>query len=327
MENGKFVSESLVSTIIPVHNRGEMLREAVQSVLNQTWRPIEIIIVDDGSTDDTPHVAEALAAQHPDIIRVLHQQNAGPGLARQAGLEAARGEFVQFLDSDDLLMPDKFGLQVHGLLNDPEAGISYGLTLARDESTGTSVSTHGTEQMHRDIFPAVLKARLWHTITPLYRRSVCEAIGPWADLRLLEDWDYDCRAGLLGTKLHYCPEALAVHRYHGGEHAGLAWQRDLNAMRDWASAVERVFGYARQADVSIDSEEMQHFARVTFRLSRQCGAAGLGAESRRLFNLALQASGEKRKDGLDFRMYEMAAALMGWTAIGRLSDWLDKARR
>src|ERR1700741_3904714 len=94
------VRASLVSTVIPVYNRAAMLREAVASVLAQTWRPIEIIIVDDGSTDETAAVAEELAAGNPGIIRVLRQANAGPGAARQVGLEASSGEFVQFLDSD-----------------------------------------------------------------------------------------------------------------------------------------------------------------------------------------------------------------------------------
>ena len=107
--------ENLVSTIIPVYNRSAMLREAVASVLAQSWRPIEIIIVDDGSSDDTVHVAEDMKSQHPEITHVLRQKNAGPGVARQTGLNVARGEFVQFLDSDDLLLPSKFELQISGL--------------------------------------------------------------------------------------------------------------------------------------------------------------------------------------------------------------------
>ncbi|MBI1284707.1 MAG: glycosyltransferase [Thiobacillus sp.] len=318
---------ALVSTIIPVYNRGAMLREAVQSVLDQTYRPIEIIIVDDGSTDDTPQVAEALAMQYPDVVRVLRQENAGPGMARQAGLEVSRGEFIQYLDSDDLLMPNKFSLQVEGLSNDQEAGISYGLSLARDELSGASATTHGTERKHRNIFPAILRARLWPTATPLYRRSVCENIGPWANLRLLEDWDYDCRAGLLRIRLQYCSELLVIIRRHGSGHAGLAWQRDPNAMRDWVAAVERIFQYAKQANVPVDSEEMQHFARSLFLLSRQCGAAALAQTSRHLFELAQQASGSARSRGLDFRLYRLAASIVGWTMMGRLSGWLDKARR
>ena len=97
----------LVTTIIPVYNRPCFLREAVASVLAQTYRPIEIIIVDDGSGPETVAVCEELAAAHPEI-RILHQENAGPGAARERGRLAARGEFIQYLDSDDRLLPEKF---------------------------------------------------------------------------------------------------------------------------------------------------------------------------------------------------------------------------
>ena len=106
--------EGLVSTIIPVHNRPALLREAVASVLAQTYRPIEIIVVDDGSTDETGREAEALAEAHPEV-HAIHRENGGPGAARETGRLAARGEFIQYLDSDDLLLPTKFELQVAGL--------------------------------------------------------------------------------------------------------------------------------------------------------------------------------------------------------------------
>ena len=82
-----------------------MLREAVASVLRQTYRPIEIIIVDDGSTDETTRVADELASTYPFEVRALHVLNGGPGWAREAGRQVARGEFIQYLDSDDLLWP------------------------------------------------------------------------------------------------------------------------------------------------------------------------------------------------------------------------------
>ena len=106
--------EGLVSTIIPVHNRPALLREAVASVLAQTYRPIEIIIVDDGSTDETGTRSGGLGGSHSEV-RTIHRENGGPGAARETGRLAARGEFIQYLDSDDLLLPIKFELQVAGL--------------------------------------------------------------------------------------------------------------------------------------------------------------------------------------------------------------------
>src|SRR5262249_49487954 len=119
--------EGLVSTIIPVHNRAALLREAVGSVLAQIYRPIEIIIVDDGSNDETGSQADALAEAHPEV-RVIRRENGGPGAARETGRLASRGEFIQYLDSDDLLLPTKFKLQVGGLRQHRDCGVSYGKT-------------------------------------------------------------------------------------------------------------------------------------------------------------------------------------------------------
>ena len=91
----------LVSVIIPVYNRPTMLLDAVDSVVQQTHRPIEIIIVDDGSTDTTLEVAQKLSTDNQ-FITTISIENSGPSMARQCGLELANGEFIQYLDSDDL---------------------------------------------------------------------------------------------------------------------------------------------------------------------------------------------------------------------------------
>src|SRR5258705_4835234 len=95
----------LVSIIIPVFNRAAMLREAVASVVAQTYRPIEIIIVDDGSTAETARAVDDFGEQNPNEILVVHQDNTGPGLAREAGRQLAKGAFIQYLDSYDILLP------------------------------------------------------------------------------------------------------------------------------------------------------------------------------------------------------------------------------
>lgn len=98
----------LVSCVVPVFNGAPFLVDAVASIEAQTWRPIEIIIVDDGSTDGTPDVIGAMGTR----VRALRQENAGPAAARNAGLRMARGEFVAFLDSDDEWLPHKLGMQI-----------------------------------------------------------------------------------------------------------------------------------------------------------------------------------------------------------------------
>jgi len=316
--------EDMVSTIIPVYNRSEMLREAVESVLTQTWRPVEIIIVDDGSTDDTAQAAEELKAKHPDNIRVLRQRNAGPGVARQLGFELSRGEFIQFLDSDDLLMPRKFELQVQGLRKDTEAGISYCYCLEQRGTGGEPVVTHGTELRHRYIFPAALKERIWPTLAPLYRRSVCEAIGPWSPRRILEDWDYDCRAGVLGVRLHYCEDVLALIRIHSGTHAGLEWQKDEHALRDYVGAYLDILAYAKAAEIPMQSLEMQSFVRSLFFMARTAGKHGLSREAQQLF---ASARSNAIDPGWDYRLFHIATTLVGWKWASHLAETTRRLRK
>lgn len=122
------INPGLVSTIIPTYNRPAMLREAVASVLEQTYRPIEIIISDDGSGPEARAAADELQRTHPDIVQVTYNKNQGAGPAREAGRQKARGEFIQYLDSDDLLLPGKFEVQVAALHEKPYCGIAYGWT-------------------------------------------------------------------------------------------------------------------------------------------------------------------------------------------------------
>ena len=106
----------LVSVIIPTYNRAHFLMEAMESVLGQTYRPIELIVVDDGSTDNTREVVEEWNQKRPRNnafeLRYFYQENYGPQAARNFGLIESRGEYIQLLDSDDLLSPWKLSCQV-----------------------------------------------------------------------------------------------------------------------------------------------------------------------------------------------------------------------
>jgi glycosyltransferase involved in cell wall biosynthesis len=309
----------LVSTIIPVFNRPAMLREAVTSVLEQTHRPIEIVIVDDSSTDDTPLVIAALAAQHPEV-RSIRIPNGGPGLAREAGRTAARGEYIQYLDSDDLLMPLKFELQVKALEEQPDCGVAYGVTRYRDAADNEIACTwKEANQIQQTILPSFLVARWWETATPLYRKSVCDAAGPWTGLRLEEDWEYDCRVGALGTRLAYVDEVVAEHRDHSDGRLSRGSGADPARLRDRARAHELIASHARRAGVPIEAPEFQRFARELFHIARQCGAAGLSDEAKRLVVLARSIA-----PSADMRIYELAARLAGWRFAGRAAAWIER---
>jgi glycosyltransferase involved in cell wall biosynthesis len=320
-------SPRLVSTIIPVYNRPDLLQEAVASVLAQSHRPIEVIVVDDGSTDGTPAVCAALERAEAQMVRSVRIPHAGPGPAREAGRSLARGAYIQYLDSDDLLHPLKFERQVAALETHPATGVAYCKT--REYALGTpavDIAVARTGECLDALFPHLLSGRCWYTPSPLFRRAVCDAVGPWLSLGQEEDWEYDARLGALGTALVWCPEFLADVRHHEGARAGGSSQRDPAKMRWRARAHVLIYEHARRFGVGSDSVHMQRYARELFLLSRQCGAVGLPTESRALFELARQASGQPRAHGLDFRCYRLMAAVLGWSTTGRLACWSDRFR-
>jgi glycosyltransferase involved in cell wall biosynthesis len=311
----------LVSIVVPVYNRGAMLREAVASALAQTYRPIEIIVVDDASTDDTPRVIETLASAHAEV-RSVRRANGGPGLARESGRLEARGDFVQYLDSDDLLLPRKLELQVAALRARPECGVAYGI-VCYSNAAGEEIvcDWKPANQIVDTLFPSLLVARWWETVSPLFRKSVTDAVGPWTSLRLEEDWEYDARVAALGVKLAYVGDVVAEHRDHGEGRLSRGAPLDPARLRDRAAAHELIASHARRGGVPRDAPEMQTFARELFHIARQCGAAGLADESRRLVAAARAIS-----EANDLRLYERVARLIGWSAAGKLTMLADRLR-
>jgi len=302
-----------VSTIIPVYSRPRLLSEAVNSVLNQTYRPIEIIIVDDGSTDDTGRMAEALAQSHPSEIRVIHQKNAGPGSAREAGRRIARGEYIQYLDSDDILLPTKFEVQIRALGENPECGVAYGMTrFYRYGDPPGDTPWKRTGETIGTMFPSLLQSRWWGTSTPLYRRDLTDRAGPWQPLRNEEDWEYDCRIASQHVTLSFCPTFVSEQRSHEGPRLSQNGSTDKNKLKDRAKAHALIFGHAKRAGLGPDVGEMKHFARELFFLARLCGGKGLVRESEILFHLSRMASSKDRGKGWDFRLYHFLCRLFGW---------------
>lgn len=316
----------LVTTIVPVHDRPSMLVAAVESVIAQSYRPIEILIVDDGSTDATAAEADRLAADHARTVRVFHIANGGPGVARETGRRNARGEFLQYLDSDDVLLPGKFERQVDALNADPECGVSYGMTRYVDGyGRGADHAWRRTGERIERMFPSFLAGRWWGTSTPLYRRSVTDAAGPWTALWNEEDWEYDCRVAALGRRLAFVPHFVSEQRGHGADRLSREGSRDPAKLRDRAAAHALILGHAQRAGIGPRQAEMRRFARELFLLARQCGAAGLEHEARRLHALARRASrgGDAR---LDLTLYGLLAGVFGWSRMGRLACAGDRLR-
>ena len=320
--------EGLVSTIVPVFNRARLLQDAVESVLAQTYRPIEIILVDDGSSDDTPAVITGLCTSHPDCIRSVRIGNSGPGIARETGRQLAQGEYIQYLDSDDLLFDEKLENQVEGLKSHPDCRVSYGMTRFRhtDGKLEPQPWKRSGERIET-MFPSFLQSRWWSTGNPLYRRAICDMVGPWSGLRTEEDWEYDCRIASMGVKLHYVPEYVCEIRDHTGHRLSKDRSEISEHFGDRLDAHEQIFGHACRAGIQERVPEMRHFARECFLLARQCGAAGLPSESYAFFKLARKASEAGRRNSLEFLAYRASAAILGWKLVGALSCQMDKLRR
>jgi glycosyltransferase involved in cell wall biosynthesis len=199
------MQSSLVSCIVPVYNGERYLREALDSILAQTYRPIEIIVVDDGSTDGTHEVA----ASYGDRVRYLCQPNSGPAQARNFGLGAAHGEFVAFLDADDLWDPEKLARQMARFKAHPELDLcvthlqNFWITELEKERIRF--------QHHRlaKILPGYV------TVTLLARRTLFEKLGPFnTDLKVGDDTEWFLRAAEQGAVMELLPDLLVYRRMH-----------------------------------------------------------------------------------------------------------------
>jgi glycosyltransferase involved in cell wall biosynthesis len=318
-------NRKLVSCIIPVYNRSGMLRECVDSVLRQTYRPIEVILCDDGSTDDTADVARELVAKHPDEVRYFHQENAGPGAARNLGFAHCRGEFLQYLDSDDLIDPRKFELQVAALDANPMADVCYCITLRGTASSEMTYWAKTAEKIEQ-IFPAFLPKRGWATLTPLWRRSMCERVGPWKPLRVMEDWEHDLRAGILGARIVHVPEPLATVRDHAGDRAsGMHTGLTPALVRDQFLAHESIWLLMQESGLT-DSSYLPAFARKMFWLARMCGEKGLFKEAERALICAEQMVRLHGGVG-QVRWFRAAVRLLGWRNTVRISEAVRRGLR
>lgn len=309
----------LVSAVIPVFNRAELVPQAVASVLAQSHPLVEVVIVDDGSSDDSWEVALTLAKSAPDRIRVLRQENAGPGAARNNGLHVARGEFIQYLDSDDLLEPRKFEWQVQALREDPEAGVAYGLTQRVDLATGRSRAWARTGEAITDIFPSFLMKRGWDTNSALWRRSVCDRIGNWSDFRCMEDWEHDLRAGMEGVRPVCVRHHVATVRDHAGERASGMQSGFTPALTlDFFRAHRSIWHRMRERNLT-DWSYLQDFSRKMFWVSRMCGERGLVAEADQALAMADEMVATRHYPW-EMRRFRALKSLLGWPRAVALGE-------
>jgi glycosyltransferase involved in cell wall biosynthesis len=210
--------EPLVSVIIPTYNRADYLKLALKSVLEQTYKNIEVIVVDDGSMDNT---AEVVADFNDPRIKYFYQKNTGlPAATRNRGLREASGEYIAFLDSDDLWLPEKLEIQVDYLRNQPDYHLAYSNAWIIDE-TGARKGLIMDLELFKEgkIFKDLVKYNFIPQLTVLMKRKVFDEIKFFNEdpaLRAVEDYEYWLRVALRRYKIGFVKEPLAIYRAHSG---------------------------------------------------------------------------------------------------------------
>jgi glycosyltransferase involved in cell wall biosynthesis len=203
-----------ISVVIPTYNYGRFIAEAIESVLRQTRAADEIIVVDDGSTDDT----EAVVAAFGDKVRYIRQENAGVCAARNRGVWESSGDVIAFLDADDIWHAEKIEKQLEKFAADGEIGLVHCGMREFDSETGETLRLHA-EGMGGDVADELL---LWErtaiigcgTAVMVSRKAFDEAGGFDTRLKVSEDWDL-CYRIARRYKVGFVPEVLVDYRSHG----------------------------------------------------------------------------------------------------------------
>lgn len=305
----------LVSIIIPCHNAAPYLRATLASVAAQTWPHCETIIVDDGSTDDSVALIRAI---NPPATRLLTQPNRGAAAARNAGLAVAQGEFIQFLDADDQLAPDKIALQVAALAGGGDQVLAMGPwghfeddpARAHFVEQGVYGATTGVEFLQRHYETgSMMQPGGW-----LAPRQLLARAGPWNEsLSLNDDGEYFARVMLAARRLVFVPEARCYYRRTGA--GSLSRRLDRKALQSLFSSVGLTVAHLLAADPSARSRAAAAYAWkwTAFELHPWAPDLSQSAEHE---SRALGGSPRPLPGG---RRFQWLSRLLGWRLAKRLS--------
>lgn len=233
-----FMNSTLISCIVPVYNGERYLGEAIESILKQSYRPIEIIIVDDGSTDGTATVAGRYGKQ----IRYLRQHNAGPSAARNVGLSAAGGKFVAFLDADDLWHPEKLARQIACFQESHE--LDYCVAHVENFWIPELIEEEKRFRNHR-----IAKALPGYvTGTLLARRDCFNTVGHFnTAMDHADDTDWFLRANERGAAMELLPDVLLYRRLH---HTNLSRVKASNSRDQYLQVLKSALDRRRRLNNS-----------------------------------------------------------------------------
>lgn len=207
-----FVSKTnnkLVSVIIPFYNRIDFLKSSIESVINQTYKPLELILVDDCSEEifDAGNLSK-YRKEDCSIKIIRNNKNLGPGLSREAGRRIAKGDYFAYLDSDDFWHREFLEKLVSYLEKLPDVGMAYSKTLLI--RTSGNFLRNKNDKTFENIIPIIfdVHGRPWATGSCVWKREMVNKIGPWSEPRIWEDYEYDVRAAIINNKIVHVPEVL-----------------------------------------------------------------------------------------------------------------------
>jgi hypothetical protein len=227
-----------VSIIIPCRNGAAWLGEAIESCIGQSWPNLQIIVVDNGSTDGSLDLAKRCEAR---VVTVLACERGGASAARNVGLKHAEGDLIQFLDADDILDADKIRRQVERLNAAPAASVASGAWARFAHNTSEAVFV--PEAVWRDFAPKEFLIASWlgggmmSNFSWLTPRAVIERAGPWDEtLSVNDDGEFFCRVVLASSGIVFCADARGYYRSAGA--LTLSKRRDSEALASAFTAVD-----------------------------------------------------------------------------------------
>ena len=279
------ISSPRVSVIVPVYNRAAAVRAAAASVLGQTYRDFELILVDDGSTDGSGAVADELAAAHPSLARAVHQPNAGAAAARNRGIALSRGEYICFLDSDDEWLPEKLAVQVESMDRHPEVALSYVWALIVDSQGSTlgQMASKAGRNTYRKLF---YLNPIAPTSGTMVRAGVLREVGVFdTDLRTREDLDLWLR---IAARFGVAEVPKILVRWRSGEGS---LSRDLiQCEEDHFRVLRRAIERDREKGGTVWRREKRVLAHANLRYAHAYLRAGDYARFRDRFRTMLRTS-------------------------------------
>jgi glycosyltransferase involved in cell wall biosynthesis len=308
-----------VSIIIPAWNAESWIAEAVSSAMGQTWPHVEVIVIDDQSTDRTVEIVESVADSR---TRLLRQDHAGAAAARNRGFRESCGSLIQFLDADDVLGSDKLSLQVDALRESPDRSIAS-CAWARFSGDIESAETHAeavwetsdpVEWLVRSLSgEGMMQPAAW-----LVPRALAEAAGPWDEsLSLHDDGDYFARVLTKAARNVFVADAIVYYREVAGS---------LSRRRS-RSAIESAFAVCRARHATLLAARDDTRSRGAVATQYAQFAYEFGSSAPDLAKQALSAIadlGAKPSDSIGGGSFRRAARLIGFDSAIRLRSRLAR---